>query len=334
MKHPQLDAASFSVLLLSYPLATPADLDAVVADCGGPERVRPYLGDVRDQAALDAAAALAEERSAGSTPPWRGRLHRRRAAGLGDPGSPVGGDGRRQPRRRLAPGQRRRPAPSCGGAGAGSWPSPPPAACSASRLAAYTAAKHGVIGLVRSLATELGEYGITANAVAPGSTTGAMLEASATFYDLDSPDDVRRSPPAAPPGGARRGRRPRRLAVQRRRQRRHRRRLPRRRRHDRHVQRWPSPAPAAELPPRGLPASPSIPGHADRIERETERSWSAGRRSGCSGSRRRAEPWSTGSPPVSRPPITGRPGLARRLLDAGLAHPRPPVPEIRLPWRW
>jgi NAD(P)-dependent dehydrogenase (short-subunit alcohol dehydrogenase family) len=55
------------------------------------------------------------------------------------------------------------------------------------RLAAYTAAKHGVIGLVRSLATELGEYGITANTVAPGSTTGAMLEASATFYDLDSP---------------------------------------------------------------------------------------------------------------------------------------------------
>lgn len=35
--------------------------------------------------------------------------------------------------------------------------------------------------------TELGEYNITANMVAPGSTTGAMLEASATFYDLDSP---------------------------------------------------------------------------------------------------------------------------------------------------
>ncbi|HLH67359.1 MAG TPA: SDR family oxidoreductase [Solirubrobacteraceae bacterium] len=34
----------------------------------------------------------------------------------------------------------------------------------------YLAAKGGVIGLVRALATELGRYGITANAVAPGIT--------------------------------------------------------------------------------------------------------------------------------------------------------------------
>lgn len=34
----------------------------------------------------------------------------------------------------------------------------------------YLAAKGGVIGLVRALATELGKYGITANAVAPGIT--------------------------------------------------------------------------------------------------------------------------------------------------------------------
>ncbi|HEV7536396.1 MAG TPA: SDR family NAD(P)-dependent oxidoreductase, partial [Acidimicrobiia bacterium] len=46
---------------LSYPLATPADLEAVVAECGGPHRARPFIGDVRDQAALDAAVALAEE---------------------------------------------------------------------------------------------------------------------------------------------------------------------------------------------------------------------------------------------------------------------------------
>ena len=56
-------------------------------------------------------------------------------------------------------------------------------------LAAYSAAKHGVIGLIRSLAAELGPHGITANAVAPGSTTTAMLDASAAVYGLASPDE-------------------------------------------------------------------------------------------------------------------------------------------------
>jgi pyridoxal 4-dehydrogenase len=35
-------------------------------------------------------------------------------------------------------------------------------------MAAYVAAKSGVIGLMRALSTELGAYGITANAVTPG----------------------------------------------------------------------------------------------------------------------------------------------------------------------
>jgi NAD(P)-dependent dehydrogenase (short-subunit alcohol dehydrogenase family) len=52
------------------------------------------------------------------------------------------------------------------------------------RLAAYAAAKHGVEGLVRSLAAELGDLGVTANAVAPGSTVGAMVDASAAVYGL------------------------------------------------------------------------------------------------------------------------------------------------------
>lgn len=45
-------------------------------------------------------------------------------------------------------------------------------------MAAYLAAKGAVIGLTRSLATELGQHGITANVVAPGLTRTATMEAS------------------------------------------------------------------------------------------------------------------------------------------------------------
>jgi NAD(P)-dependent dehydrogenase (short-subunit alcohol dehydrogenase family) len=51
-------------------------------------------------------------------------------------------------------------------------------------LAAYGAAKAGVAALVRSLAVELGDTGVTANAVSPGSTATAMLDESARLYGL------------------------------------------------------------------------------------------------------------------------------------------------------
>lgn len=173
---------------LTYPLATPADLDGVVADCGGPERARPFVGDVRDQAALDAAVAIAEEEFggldaavavagciAGGRPAWE-TTDDEWATMLG-----VNLEGVWRLSNAAAPALLRR------GWGRFVAISSAGGVLGLPKLAAYTAAKHGVIGLVRSLATELGEYNITANTVAPGSTTGAMLEASATFYDLDSP---------------------------------------------------------------------------------------------------------------------------------------------------
>jgi SDR family mycofactocin-dependent oxidoreductase len=51
-------------------------------------------------------------------------------------------------------------------------------------LAAYCAAKAGVAGLVRALATELRGTGVTANAICPGSTRTRILDESARLYDL------------------------------------------------------------------------------------------------------------------------------------------------------
>ena len=54
-----------------------------------------------------------------------------------------------------------------------------------SKMAPYVAAKHGVIGLVKALAVDLAGTGVTSNAVAPGSTRTAILEASAAAFGTD-----------------------------------------------------------------------------------------------------------------------------------------------------
>lgn len=59
------------------------------------------------------------------------------------------------------------------------------------RLAAYNAAKHAVVGIVRGLAADLVGTGVTASAVSPGSTDTAMLRSTAALYDVPVDELVR-----------------------------------------------------------------------------------------------------------------------------------------------
>jgi SDR family mycofactocin-dependent oxidoreductase len=58
------------------------------------------------------------------------------------------------------------------------------------RLAAYNAAKHAVVGMVKGLAADLVGTGITASVVSPGSTDTDMLRATAALYDVPTEELV------------------------------------------------------------------------------------------------------------------------------------------------
>jgi SDR family mycofactocin-dependent oxidoreductase len=176
---------------LPYPMSTPADLSAVVcraSEDAGPGRVGSFVADVRDPGAVAAAVAEAERRwggldaaiaaagvIAGGVPLWQLPLAQQQAVLDVDLGGVL------SLARAAIPALLRRPAPRSGRFLA-------VASAAATRglpmLAAYCAAKAGVAGLIRALAAELADSGVTANAVSPGSTATAMLDESARLYRL------------------------------------------------------------------------------------------------------------------------------------------------------
>ncbi|MEU3573923.1 mycofactocin-coupled SDR family oxidoreductase [Kitasatospora sp. NPDC036755] len=178
---------------LPYALGTRQELDGLVAAerPAAPGRIHPFVADVRDGGALRAAVAEAVDRwggldaaigcagvIGGGVPLWEMPEDRLRAVLDVNLGGIV------ELARAAVPALLERPAPRSGRFVA-------VASAAATRglpmLAAYCAAKAGVAGLVRALAVELGESGVTANAVSPGSTDTPILAESARLYDLAGP---------------------------------------------------------------------------------------------------------------------------------------------------
>jgi SDR family mycofactocin-dependent oxidoreductase len=186
-----------------YELASRTDLTAVAADAdvlaGEPGRVTDFVADVRDAGALASAVADAEARwggldaaiacagvIAGGLRQWDVPLDQEQAVLDIDLGGVL------NLARAAVPALLRRPAPRSGRFLA-------VASAAATRglpmLAAYCAAKSGVAGLIRALGAELGDTGVTANAVSPGSTETPILAESARLYGLTGAADFARSQP-------------------------------------------------------------------------------------------------------------------------------------------
>jgi SDR family mycofactocin-dependent oxidoreductase len=177
---------------LPYRMGTHAELSIVVEDAcrlaGADGRVRSFVADVRDLPAMTAAVVKAEEVwggldaaiavagvIAGGVPLWEMPLAEEKVVLDVDLGGVI------NLARVAIPALLRRPVPRSGRflavASAAATQGLP-------MLAAYCAAKAGVTGLIRALASELGPLGITANAVSPGSTTTAIHDQSALLYSL------------------------------------------------------------------------------------------------------------------------------------------------------
>lgn len=178
---------------LPYPLASTEELEAVAAainDRAGEELVRAERADAANPAAIEAVVARAEQWGnleaivanagviAGGVPAWELDPEQEKAV------IDVCLGGVMVAARAGIPALLRRPELRRGRFVA--------TASTASLrglpgLAAYCAAKAGVSGFVRGLAADLRGTGVTANAVAPGSTRTPILDESARLYALEGP---------------------------------------------------------------------------------------------------------------------------------------------------
>ena len=189
------ESAPDSLPGVGYALGTAAELDAVGAR--HPGRVLPVRADVRDAAALASAADVAIDAFGridvavaaaavivGGKPLWETPQEHLRtvldidAIGVWNTAAAVVPHMLRSD----APHECRFVAVASAAGERGLF-----------HLAAYNAAKHAVIGMVRGLAADLVATGITAVAVSPGSTDTAMLAATADLYNLPSASDLANS---------------------------------------------------------------------------------------------------------------------------------------------
>ena len=171
---------------IPYALATPADLDAVVARHG--DAVLGLVGDVRSKADMELAVETATRHFgrldavvanagvvAGGVPLWE------MSDAAFDAVMSVNVLGTRRLIEAAVP-------TLLGNGGFGRIVAVASAAgqLGLRHMAAYSAAKHAVVGLIRGVAMDLAETNVTANAISPGSTRTAILEASAALYGLAS----------------------------------------------------------------------------------------------------------------------------------------------------
>ena len=58
-------------------------------------------------------------------------------------------------------------------------------------LCAYSASKHAIIGLTRTAAAEVAQFGVRVNAICPSAIQTRMIDSLASMYAPDDPDSVR-----------------------------------------------------------------------------------------------------------------------------------------------